>query len=110
MPALNDLTSQHTASSRFQRLRLGVVVLGVLVILAFAASSAYDGWRAYGNALSATEREIVNESNTLAEQTAWTFQAVDLLVEDTARWYRTDGVRMAPEHIDEVLANRVSGV
>jgi hypothetical protein len=72
MPALNDLTSQHTASSRFQRLRLGVVVLGVLVILAFAASSAYDGWRAYGNALSATEREIVNESNTLAEQTAWT--------------------------------------
>jgi PAS domain S-box-containing protein len=110
MPALSNLTPHYAASSRFQRLRLGVVVLGVLVILAFAASSAYDGWRAYRNALSATEREIVNESKTLAEQTAWTFQAVDLLLEDTARWYRTDGFRMAPEHIDEVLANRVSGV
>jgi PAS domain S-box-containing protein len=110
MPALSTFVPRFASSSRFQRLRLGVVVLGVLVILAFAASSAYDGWRAYENALSATEREIVNESKTLAEQTAWTFQAVDLLLEDTARWYRTDGFRMAPEHIDEVLANRVSGV
>jgi len=37
-------------------------VLGVLVILAFAARSAYDGWRAYENARSSTEREIDNES------------------------------------------------
>jgi hypothetical protein len=87
MPALSNLTPHYAASSQFQRLRLGVVALGVLVILAFAASSAYDGWRAYRNALSATEREIVNESKTLAEQTAWTFQAVDLLIEDTARWF-----------------------
>ncbi len=85
-------------------------MLGVLVILAFAASSAYDGWRAYQNALSATEREIDNESKTLAEQTAWTFQAVDLLLDDTARWYRSDAVRLTPEHIDEVLADRASGV
>jgi PAS domain S-box-containing protein len=110
MPALSKLVPRLASSSRFQRLRLGVAVLGVLVILAFAASSGYDGWRAHENALSATEREIDNESKTLAEQTAWTFQAVDLLLEDTARWYRTDGLRMAPEHIDEVLANRVSGV
>jgi PAS domain S-box-containing protein len=110
MPALTLPAPQPAASSRFQRLRLGLVALGVLVILAFAASSAYDGWRAYKNALSATGREIDNESKTLAEQTAWTFQAVDLLLEDTARWYRTDGLRMTPEHIDEVLANRASGI
>jgi PAS domain S-box-containing protein len=110
MPALSKLVPRSAASIRFERLRLGVVVLGVLVILAFAASSGYDGWRAYQNALSATEREIDNESKTLAEQSAWAFQAVDLLLEDTARWYRTDGSRMAPEHIDEVLANRASGV
>jgi PAS domain S-box-containing protein len=87
-----------------------VVVLGALIIIAFAASSVSDGWRAYRDTLGTTEREIENESKTLAEQTAWTFQAVDLLLEDTQRWYQTDGFRMAPERIDEVLANRVSGV
>jgi PAS domain S-box-containing protein len=110
MPALEKLVPHTAAGIRFQRLRLGVVVLGVLVILAFAASSVYDGWRAYENALSATGREIDNESKTLAEQTAWTFQVVDLLLEDTARWYRTDGLKLTPEHIDEVLGNRASGV
>jgi PAS domain S-box-containing protein len=110
MLALSKLVPRFASSNRFQRLRLGVAVLGMLVILAFAASSGYDGWRAHANALSATEREIDNESKTMAEQTAWIFQAVDLLLEDTARWYRTDGLRMTPEHIDEVLANRVSGV
>jgi hypothetical protein len=110
MPALSHPVPHPSGSIRFRRLRLGVLVLGVVVILAFAASSGYDGWRAYQNALSATEREIDNESKTLAEQTAWTFQAVDLLLEDTARWYRTDGVRLTPERLDEVLADRASGV
>jgi PAS domain S-box-containing protein len=110
MSAPGEAPAQSATSSRFRRLRRAVVVLGALVILAFAASSAYDGWHAYLEALGATEREIDNESKTLAEQTAWTIQAVDLLLEDTARWYRTDGFRMAPEHIDEALANRGSGV
>jgi PAS domain S-box-containing protein len=110
MPALGDPSALSAASIRFRRLRLGVVVLGVLVILAFAGSSAYDAWRAYRNSLIATDHEINNEAKVLAEQTAWTFQAVDLLLEDTARWYRTDGLRLAPERIDEVLANRAAGV
>jgi len=110
MPALSHPLPHSVTSNRFQRLRLVVVVLGVLVILAFAASSGYDGWRAYANALSATEREIDNESKALAEQTAWTFRAVDLLLEDTAHWYRTDGLAMTPQHIDEVLADRALGV
>jgi len=110
MPALSTPVPHSAASIRFRRLRRGVVVLGVLVIFAFAASSGYDAWRAYRNALSATEREIDTESKTLAEQTAWAFQAVDLLLEDTARWYLTDGIKMPPERIEEVLANRVSGV
>src|SRR3984957_18369965 len=110
MPGLSKLVVRFASYNRYRRLRIGGTVLGVLVILAFAASSAYDGWRAYENARSATEREIDNESKTLAEQTAWAFQAVDLLLEDTARWYRTDGLKLTPERIDEVLANRASGV
>jgi len=103
-------TPASPAAARFRRLRRGVVGLGALAVLAYAASSAYDGWRAYRNALDATEGELDNEARTLAEQTAWTFKAVDLLLVDTARWYRDDGIRMSSEHVDEVLANRAAGV
>jgi PAS domain S-box-containing protein len=85
-------------------------MLGVFVILAFGGSSAYDAWRAYHNSLVATDREIYNVANALAEQTAWTWQAVDLLLRDTARWYQNDGHRIAPERLDDVLATRTAGV
>jgi len=85
-------------------------VLGVLVILAFASSSAYDAWRAYDNSLIATDRELQNVANALAEQTAWTWQAVDFLLLDTARWYQNDGHDIAPERLDDVLATRAAGV
>jgi PAS domain S-box-containing protein len=100
----------NNGSIRFKRLRLGVLVLGVLVILAFALSSAYDAWRSYRYALAATDREINNMANALAEQTAWTLQAVDLLLLDTARWYRSDSHDIAPERLNEALANRTAGV
>src|SRR6202049_1910509 len=110
MPTSDDLIAQPATSIRFKRLRLGIVVLGVLVILAFAASSAYDAWRAYRNSLAATDREIGNVAKALAEQTAWTWQGIDLLLRDTARWYRNDSPKLPPERLDEVLANRTAGV
>src|ERR1700680_1352956 len=110
MPTSDDLIAQPATSIRFKRLRLGIVVLGVLVILAFAASSAYDAWRAYHNSLAATDREIDNVAKALAEQTAWTWQGIDLLLRGTARRYRKDGPKIAPERLDEVLANRTAGV
>jgi PAS domain S-box-containing protein len=110
MPTSGNLMTQPTAFIRYKRLRVGIVVLGVLVIFAFAASSAYDAWRAYRNSLAATDREIGNVAKALAEQTAWTWQGIDLLLRDTARWYRNDGPKIAPERLDEVLANRASGV
>jgi PAS domain S-box-containing protein len=106
----DDPIAQPAASIRFQRLRLGIVVLGLLVIFGFAASSAYDAWRAYGNALAATDREIGNVAKALAEQTAWSWEGIDLLLRDTARWYQNDSRKFAPERLDEVLANRTAGV
>jgi PAS domain S-box-containing protein len=103
-----DLSS--TGSIRFKRLRLGVVVLGALVILAFALSSAYDAWRSYRYALIATDRELTNTANALAEQTAWTLQTVDLLLLDTARWYRSDSSQIAGERLNGILQNRTVGV
>ena len=86
------------------------MALGVLVILAFACSSAYDAWRAYRDARVAADRELDNVARALAEQTAWTWQGIDLLLRDTAIWYQTDGRRIAPERVGEVLANRAAGV
>src|SRR6202166_2770102 len=110
MPTSADLIAQPATSIRFKRLRLGIVVLGLLVIFAFAASSAYDAWRAYRNSLTATDREIGNVAKALAEQTAWTWEGIDLLLRDTARWYHNDGPKIAPDQLDQVLANRTTGV
>ena len=110
MPKSKDLMAQPAASIRFKRLRLGILVLGLLVVCAFAALSAYDAWRAYNNTLAATDRELGNVATALAEQTAWTWQGIDLLLRDTARWYGNDSYKIAPERLDEVLANRTAGV
>src|SRR5580704_557956 len=99
-----------TPSVRFTRLRFGIVVLGASVILAFAGSSAYDAWRSYRYSIHAAEREIGNEANALAEQTAWTLQAVDLLLLDTARWYRSEAQNIPAERLDAALAIRTAGL
>jgi PAS domain S-box-containing protein len=105
-----DHVGSGTASIRFNRLQFGIVALGGLVILAFAASSAYDAWRSYRYSVSATEREIGNVANALAEQTAWTVQAVDLLLLETASWYRTEARSMPPERLDAALAVRAAAL
>jgi PAS domain S-box-containing protein len=110
MPSPSGHISADTGSTRFKRLRLRVVMLGVLVILAFAASSAYDAWSSYQHTVAATDREIGNISNALAEQTSWILQAVDLLLSDTARWYDSDSRGIPPERLDAALAIRAAGV
>ena len=80
MSSTNAHVSPASGAIRFNRLQIGVVVVGVLLICAFAGSSAYDAWRSYRYSISATERELGNLANALAEQTAWSLEAVDLLL------------------------------
>jgi PAS domain S-box-containing protein len=110
MSSTDDSGLPRSRSIRLKRLRLGAIALGVLVILAFAGSSAYDAWRGYHNTLIATDRELDNVARALAEQTAWTWQGIDLLLRDTAQWYESDGRKIAPERVGEVIANRAGGV
>jgi PAS domain S-box-containing protein len=110
MPPVNGHVSRDAGSTRVKRLRLGVVVFGVLVILAFAASSAYDAWASYRYARAATEREIGNTAHAFAEQTAWVLRAVDLLLFDTARWYGSETHEMSRERLDAALAMRTAAV
>jgi PAS domain S-box-containing protein len=110
MASPDDSSPPRDRATRFRRLRLGALALGVMVILAFAGSSAYDAWRAYQNSVVATNRELDNVAKALAEQTAWTWQGIDLLLSDTARWYETVGRQLEPARVDQVLANRAAGV
>jgi PAS domain S-box-containing protein len=110
MPENTELITQPAGPVRFQRLRRRIVLLGVLIVMAFAGSSAYDGWRSYHSTLMATHREINNVATALAEQTAWTFQAVDLLLVDTARWYQNESKKNSSGRLDEMLANRSAGL
>ena len=102
-------SSTHTGPARFRRLRRGVTLFGVLVLLAFAGASAYDVWRSYRHTVTATNREISNVANALAAQTAGTWQAIDLLLLDTARWYRDDAHQIPESDLDSVLAARTTG-
>ena len=110
MPPANDNVPSDVGLARARRLRRGVVVFGVLVILAFAASSAYDAWGSYRYARAATEREIGNTANALAEQTAWIMRAVDLLLIDTARWYGSDSHEVPVERLGAALGIRAAAV
>ena len=110
MSSASDSPSPQTAAIRFQRLRLAVLGLGVLTLFAFAGSSAYDAWRSYRHSLVATDREIGNIANALADQTAWSLQAVDLLLRDTASWYTRAIHEIPAERLDDVLATRTAGV
>jgi PAS domain S-box-containing protein len=107
-PPARGQGGSHTVSIRFNRVLLGIVVLGALVIVAFAGSSAYDAWRSYRYSVNATQREINNVANALAEQTAWSLEAVDLLLLDTAQSYRDGSI--PPERIDAALAIRITAL
>ena len=100
----------RSGAIRLRRLQHGVMLLGALVILAFAGSSVYDAWRSYRYALVATDREIGNMAKALAEQTAWTLQTVDLLLLDTARWYENVPAGTPGAAVDAALAGRIAGV
>src|SRR5438105_11276397 len=106
----HDAVSTSGRSIRFKRLRLGILSLGVVALLAFGGTSFYDAWRSYRHVEIATDREISNVANALAEQTASTWQAVSLMLDDTARWYGSDSRDVLPERIDSVLETRTAGM
>ena len=110
MASSSDPGSPHAGSVRFKRLRLAVALLGALAIVAFDGLSAYDAWLAHRRAQVATDREISNVARALAQQTAWTWQTVDLLLREVARWYRNDSHDVPPEQLDGALAKRTAGV
>jgi PAS domain S-box-containing protein len=110
MRSASATLARESGGTRLRRLQRGVILLGTVVILAFAGSSAYDAWRSHRYALIATDREIGNIAKALAEQTAWTLQTVDLLLLDTARWYENVPEGTPTAAVDAALGARTAGV
>jgi PAS domain S-box-containing protein len=110
MPQPNEPGSQRTTSMRAARVQRRIIVLGVLVLIAFAGSSIYDSWRSYRRTIASTDRELNNVAGALAEQTAWTWKAVDLLLSETVRWYSDEGAGLSPEARNDALTARATGV
>jgi len=96
-------------AGEYARLRAALILLGPIIIAAFAASSVYDGWRAYQHVVISTNREVENLTSALAEQTAWSWAGTNLILTRMARWY-PDHAQLPPAQIDQTLAASVAGV
>jgi signal transduction histidine kinase len=90
-------------------LRWWIIIPAVLVMAAFATSSAYHLWRSYHQAIDATHRELGNMAKTLAEQAEGSLRLVELLLRETATWYANE--RPVPSTAaDARLATRAAGL
>ncbi|HUP07437.1 MAG TPA: PAS domain S-box protein, partial [Caldimonas sp.] len=74
--------------SRRLRLRRGIVVVGVALILGFAVSAAVDVWRSYQQALVDNDRELANLSKALAQQSADAFKNSESALRTLGAWYQ----------------------
>src|SRR5882762_929246 len=91
--AIRSLLADATLAAR---LRLWIVIVGVLVIVLFVSSSAYDSWRSYRQVITATNRELSNLAKVLAEQAGDTLQTANLLLRDTVGWYESGRPKAGP--------------
>ena len=91
-------------------LRRRLVAVGAALIAAFAASSAYDVWRARAESIAATNRELTTLSRALAEEAGRVFQSVDMLLRDSADWYAAAGGGLGGEEAREALATLAAGL
>jgi len=90
-------------------LRRWVIAAGILALVCFASSSAYDAWRSYRQIVNDTHRGLDGLAKALAEQAEGSLQTIDLLLRETAVWYEMK--RAEPEdRLNESLARRATGL
>ena len=97
-------------SLRYATLRRRTVVLGSVIIVGFVALGAYGVWHSYLHALTTTKRELGNVATALAGQTAWNWQNISLLLNDTASWYLLDAPEIGPGQRVSALRARTPSV
>ena len=101
---LSNLVRPKVDAAGYARLRTGVLVLGVLLIMGFAVSTGYDAWRSYQRAVESTDHQLENLASALAEQTAWNWRGPVLLLRRIAHWYPAHS-RLPADRIGRFLAD-----
>ena len=103
------MTASTAAATSVNRgLRRWIAGVGVGLILLFVGSSAYDAWRLHQQVSMSTERELGNLARALSEEAERSLQAVDLLLTDTALWWRDNADRLTPAEIETALRMRAA--
>ena len=109
MSRLSERLRSRDGARGLARLRVGLVLLGILVLLAFAASTAYDVKRSYDHEILSASRELEDLASALAAQTEWSWRWSDALQEDIVRWYPAHA-SLPAEQINQFLASRAAGM
>jgi signal transduction histidine kinase/ActR/RegA family two-component response regulator len=91
-----------------QKLRRLIIATGVLLIASLTGSAAYDGWRLRQQLMAGTNRELGNLARALADESARSLLAVDVLLRDTATWYEQSATKL--DAVSAALAARGASV
>ena len=84
---------------------------GGAFIAAMAAQAGWDIWRGHGEALRATERDLGTQSRVIAEQTARSIQAVDVVLAHVAEQLERGMLSMAnAEGLHRYLEEKAKGL
>src|SRR6187402_3457533 len=79
------------------------------LVLAFAASATYDGWRLHEQLEASNDRELGNMTRALAESASQSLSALDALMHDTELWYEQSGRFATPAQRQAMFAARIAG-
>ena len=90
-------------------LRRWIIAIGILTLVCFASSSAYDAWRSYRQIINDTHRGLNGLAKALSEQAEGSLQTIDLLLRETATWYEVKR-NEADDQLNESLARRATGL
>jgi PAS domain S-box-containing protein len=85
--------------------------IGGLFITAVAVLAAYDMWRGYRATVDDTQRELYIQSRVIAEQTARSVQAVDVMLRHVAAEYRRGRLaKLSPDELHVYLRDIAVGL
>lgn len=88
-----------------------VAWLGGLFIAAMAGQAAFDVWRGYRATVDETQRELYIQSRVIAEQTARSVQAVDVMLRHVAAEFRHGRLaRLGPDELHAYLRDITVGL
>ncbi len=104
-PAATEASSAHTWTRR------SLPLIGALIVAVIVATAALDLHRTYYMAIDETDRDLNAHARIIAEQTARSIQAVDVVLRHVAAEYRRGRLgRLKPDELHAYLNEQAVGL